>query len=622
MQPPAGPHQVFSSVYNRQFAKGLVRHPQKDHLQQLSARRHQAVLQALAAEVPPSSWDSCSKGWVGPIKNQASCGCHDAETEVLTEEGWIKWPDYDWKALLGTMNPVTHQLQFQAPLKKHVYDYSRFLYYSDHVSLNFALTPNHRMYRRKWSEKKRTLSSRYAFDYVCNTGWYCGLPSTTSGWEGTELKRIGIGKRIYDGDDFLALLALIISDGWVSKTEQMKNHVSFCCFRNDRIKMVSELADKLQLRRSPSREGVWGWTDAGLSSWLKSNIFTGNEYYSPYKKVPDLVKVASQRQIEFFLKFFGDQHIEDRGERRFYSTSKRLIDDLQELLLKIGKRSRVSTRPPRETYYAEEDRVIKSDKPSYELNEWSSDLLSLQKNQLRQEYYNGKVYCATVPNGTLVTRRDGKLLISGNSCWDYSGTGTVEIAYNVAGVGGGPDKLILSEQYTLDCGRNGGCGGDDNVTVLEWAKKTGLPLSADYGPYHASAGRCQFKQQQTLYKIDDWGFADSSQGQGVTPAELIKAAIMKYGCVGAAIAADGAFSNYQAGQVFDHTTSQSIDHDIILVGWDDSKGSKGAWKLRNSWGTSWGDGGYCYIGYGVNLVGTEAVWAYVNHQNPPIDWYC
>lgn len=282
MQPPAGPHQVFSTAYNQHFAKGLVRHPQKDHLQQLSARRHQAVLQALAAEVPPSSWDSCAKGWVGPIKDQASCG----------------------------------------------------------------------------------------------------------------------------------------------------------------------------------------------------------------------------------------------------------------------------------------------------------------------------------------------------SCWDYSGTGTVEIAYNVAGAGGGPDKLILSEQYTLDCGRNGGCGGDDNVTVLEWAKKTGLPLSVDYGPYHASAGRCQFKQQQTLYKIDDWGFADSSQGQRVTPTDLIKAAIMKYGCVGAAIAADGAFSNIQPGQVFDRTTSQGIDHDIILVGWDDSKGSKGAWKLRNSWGTSWADGGYCYIGYGVNLVGTEAVWAYVNHQNPPIDWYC
>ena len=207
------------------------------------------------------------------------------------------------------------------------------------------------------------------------------------------------------------------------------------------------------------------------------------------------------------------------------------------------------------------------------------------------------------------------------SCWDFSGTGVVEVAYNKAGVGGGPEQFILSEQYTLDCGRNGGCGGDDNVTVLEWAKKTGLPSTADYGAYHASSNRCQFKQSYTLYKVDDWGFADNSQGQGVTPTELIKAAIYTYGCVGSAIAADNAFSNVGAGQVFDRTTSNSIDHDIILVGWDDTKGKQGAWILRNSWGTSWGDGGYCYIGYGVNLVGTEACWAHINAAAPPIDWY-
>jgi hypothetical protein len=202
------------------------------------------------------------------------------------------------------------------------------------------------------------------------------------------------------------------------------------------------------------------------------------------------------------------------------------------------------------------------------------------------------------------------------SCWDFSGTGVVEIAYMKAGAYPGP----LSEEYTLCCGSNGGCNGDDNVNVLDWAKKTGLPLTKDYGSYTASADRCAFKQSMTLYKINDWGFADANGGQGVTPVADIKAAIMTYGCVGSAIAADNAFSNVGAGEVFDRTTSSNIDHDIILVGWDDSKGSKGAWILRNSWGTGWGDGGYCLIGYGVNLVGTEACFAVVNGAAPPIDW--
>ena len=202
------------------------------------------------------------------------------------------------------------------------------------------------------------------------------------------------------------------------------------------------------------------------------------------------------------------------------------------------------------------------------------------------------------------------------SCWDFSGTGVVEVAYLVAGVQG----IILSEQYTLSCGNNGGCNGDDNVTVLEWAKKTGLPLSSDYGPYAAARKSCAFKQSMTLYKIDDWGFADGGQGQNVTPTPAIKAAIMTYGCVGCAVAAGGSWDSWSSDPNYVHKgNSTNIDHDVILVGWDDAKG---AWIMRNSWGAGWANQGYGWIAYGADSIGTEAVWARVNAQAPPIDWFC
>ena len=228
------------------------------------------------------------------------------------------------------------------------------------------------------------------------------------------------------------------------------------------------------------------------------------------------------------------------------------------------------------------------------------------------------------------------------SCWDFSGTCVVEVAYYKAGVFPNDGSKALSEEYTLSCGHNGGCNGDDNTTVLQWAKQTGLPLSSDYGPYTASEGRCNFKTSMALYKVDDWGFANSSgdTGQSVTPVADIKLSIMTNGCVGAAIAADDSFMNVSAGQVFDKTTSDSIDHDIALVGWNDTAtktmvvmslpgapmlphsvtASNGWWWLRNSWGTSWCEQGYCRIGWGINLVGTESVWAAVKNANPPIDW--
>jgi C1A family cysteine protease len=228
------------------------------------------------------------------------------------------------------------------------------------------------------------------------------------------------------------------------------------------------------------------------------------------------------------------------------------------------------------------------------------------------------------------------------SCWDFSGTCVVEAANIKAGVL--PDNTAasqLSEQYTLDqCdGTNGGCGGDDNTTVLGDAKTGGLPLTSVYGPYQARAKACKLKTRTghilseaiaaaesivglrrkppadantKLYTVDDWGYAGTQTG--VPATEIIKAAMLQYGPIGCGVAADSAFENYQSGSVFAGSRSRQVDHDVVLVGWDDSKQ---AWKMRNSWGTDWGNAGYMWIAYGVNQIGYEAVWAVVAPVTPP-----
>jgi C1A family cysteine protease len=58
-------------------------------------------------------------------------------------------------------------------------------------------------------------------------------------------------------------------------------------------------------------------------------------------------------------------------------------------------------------------------------------------------------------------------------------------------------------------------------------------------------------------------------------------------------------------------------HAVVAVGYDDSvvienpkcgKTSKGALLIRNSWGTSWGDGGYGWMPYDYVLKGLAADW--------------
>lgn len=205
------------------------------------------------------------------------------------------------------------------------------------------------------------------------------------------------------------------------------------------------------------------------------------------------------------------------------------------------------------------------------------------------------------------------------SCWDFSGTGMVNIAYATAGYPGGASAWVFSPQYTLDCGQNGGCGGDDNTTVLDSAKSKGLPLTKDYGTYTAREGRCKWSASMSLHKIDDWAYCDPSAEQGICDPGYIKAAIMLNGSVGCAVAAGNGWDSYSGG-VYNGSGNREIDHDVILIGWDDAKSTtsgKTVWLMRNSWGASWGDQGYMWITEGADQIGTAAVWCSVHLPVPP-----
>ena len=99
---------------------------------------------------------------------------------------------------------------------------------------------------------------------------------------------------------------------------------------------------------------------------------------------------------------------------------------------------------------------------------------------------------------------------------------------------------------------------------------------------------------------------------GVAPTiEAIKSAIIEHGPVWTAVYADRAFQNYKGG-VF-HGTRTTVQHAVVLVGWDNSEG---VWILRNSYGPNWGDQGYMKIAYGANAVGFWATWVELEGEDP------
>ena len=449
----------------------------------------------------PSAW--FKRGDV-KILNQRSWGyCHTEETEVLTDHGWKQFGSVNDSDQLATVNQRTHEMEFQLPLARQVFDYNGKMLYSTNSRMAFGVTPNHRMYVRKWNESNRSLNDHYEFVNAGDLGWYSGAMSAPKSSRGVEVRTMKIeGDREYSGDDFVALVSLICSDGYAGNSDKSTGYVSFCCFHEGRRPMVAALAERVGFKEQPGRRGVWTRYSAHvLAKWMRQNCYSG-EPSATTKKVPQFIKTLCGRQLELFLQYFGDQD-HKKPISHFYSSSKGLLDDVQEILLRIGKRASIYSRPPRQAVM-EDGHVIRG-KESWQAHVYTSDKLSINRDkQIETESYRGPVYCATVPNGTLVTRRENSILVSGN-CWMYGVVGAMQLRYAMTG----QKAPHLNPFYPAWLGKNGANRGGWGGEALEYIEKYGVPLDSVFSGQPTSRAqfdRHEVKESAKLHKV--WKFRE------------------------------------------------------------------------------------------------------------------
>jgi C1A family cysteine protease len=163
------------------------------------------------------------------------------------------------------------------------------------------------------------------------------------------------------------------------------------------------------------------------------------------------------------------------------------------------------------------------------------------------------------------------------SCWAFSATGVAESWALFSG-----KSWDLSEQQLVDCSAsygNHGCNGGWPSSALKYVKDHGLTTESSY-PYAAKTNACaknggEFHIANVLTAAGCNGLST-----GITARPL-------------SITVDATnWSQYKTG-VFNNCAA-SINHAVLLVGTDAS----GVWKVKNSWGTSWGEAGYIRLAAG------------------------
>jgi C1A family cysteine protease len=179
------------------------------------------------------------------------------------------------------------------------------------------------------------------------------------------------------------------------------------------------------------------------------------------------------------------------------------------------------------------------------------------------------------------------------SCWSFSTTGALEGAYFVKY----GNLETFSEQQLLDCdsfkngGRDMGCNGGLMDHAFTWIEKNGgLCSEADY-PYVSgetkTTGTCK-KSCSLIEKSKITSFVDVEPSSDIA---MMRA--LSQQPVSIAIEADQReFQLYKSG-IFTGVCGNKLDHGVLVVGYGPDY-----YLVKNSWGLSWGDGGFIKLGLG------------------------
>lgn len=223
------------------------------------------------------------------------------------------------------------------------------------------------------------------------------------------------------------------------------------------------------------------------------------------------------------------------------------------------------------------------------------------------------------------------------SCFIFASLGAFESAYLIANNGAvppiDPAYFEVSEQELLDCGvAEADCfkGGWHEFVLYYLSFLGAIDASRySYNPYSTQKGLlCGSNWGKRKYMVRDWAYVSSSDPLPTT--EALKVAIRKVGpvvCGVTTVSSDTEKSDpsavwdiYSGGVITPIKSSgkeEDVNHEVLIVGWDDalksSEGNLGAWIVKNSWGKNWGstgtkDAGYVFVPYNRNNIGYGASW--------------
>lgn len=360
-------------------------------------------------------------------------GCHDEQTRILTDRGFVHFRDLGDDDLVAQWDPDTRAMTFVVPTVRTVRDWDQpLLHFENRGGLDLMITPTHRMrvgLQRgdTWTTESagETAARRSKIRFVGSVSW-AGEDQTSFVLPGVDAGPgyPGSEARSFFMDDWLEFVGYLITEGGlcyaIDRRRGRSARRASCLKLSQRETVNPETTGRIRAvmdrlgityQQYPNpKTGDVNWTICGKQywEWYAKNVGVASDT----KRLPRAFLSLSQRQLRILFQAMvdGDGTVGNREGctgGAYYSTSKGLCEDFQEICIRLGLRCVVRLHKPAAGNRKTRWRALWSEGRDHQFNEPSG--------RVRSVPYAGKVYCCAVPSGYIVTERNGTVAYQGNT---------------------------------------------------------------------------------------------------------------------------------------------------------------------------------------------------------------
>lgn len=342
---------------------------------------------------------------VGVIGNH---GCASEDTEALTPSGWKPWSKVNPGEPIRVYNAETDEVSWEVPSEWTSYYYEGDMVHLTSTRVDQLVTPNHDFWmstkRGPWRRERATDAGQYSRTVHRVGGHQTSVtaPPIVVPDSVDSLGRVSRGMQITPSADWAEWLGWYVSEGGVDKKGNRISLSQCPTTHPGQTAHIKVLCERVGLSWTQNQKNI-RINNTPLARFLVREFGrTSHE-----KRLPSWLKAWPQHLIEAFLAGLrsGDGTASGVYSWTLTTTSDQLIDDVQEVCSSIGWGSSAKER-----YYSDFGKYLGS---ARKLHIHMLPVASCPPPMVQS--YSGMVGCPTVSTGLWLTRRNGKVSVTGNS---------------------------------------------------------------------------------------------------------------------------------------------------------------------------------------------------------------